>query len=207
MRLPLLNIRKYNSSQPAKAHSRSDILYSFTHFIQIYSTFVRQNPAESQSWDLIRKKVFPNKKCFEGFSFQLTVSSTREDNADLGPDCWGNIKCLVGLCFSTHSVPLSPLYIHIYILYNTAFSIINIKAAPDRSGLICLFILFRYDLCCSITLISTFLYFLNKHKHFPIQSNHTNYKVDVVDKRNIKVSYCALIIDIFIPFVFDRPCQ
>ena len=59
-----------------------------------------------------------------------------------------------------------------FILYNTAFSIINIKAAPDRSGLICLFILFRYDLCCSITYISAFfLHFLNKHKYFP---NHTN---------------------------------
>ena len=44
----------------AKAHSRT--FYILTHFIQIYSTFVRQNPAESQSSDLIRKKVFWNKK-------------------------------------------------------------------------------------------------------------------------------------------------
>ena len=150
MRLPLLSIRKYNSSNSAKAHSRT--FYILTHFIQIYSTFVRQNPAESQSSDLIRKKVFSNKKCFEGFFFSvITVSSTWGGQCRLWEgflrkyqmSCW--FMFLYSVCPSLSSIHI------IYILYNTAFSIINIKAAPDRSGLICLFILFRYDLCCSIT--------------------------------------------------------
>ena len=120
MRLPLLSIRKYNSSNSAKAHIRT--FYILTHFIQIYSTFVRQNPAESQSSDLIRKKVFSNKKCFEGFFFSvITVSSTWGGQCRLWEGFLRKYQMSCWFMFLYSDCPRSPLYMYIVqhsLLYN-----------------------------------------------------------------------------------------